>query len=203
MGLLIAYLLHQFEEHGVDFFGNRYAFQASANKLLGPMLGCEPSGNSECPLTVDAIFWANTLLVWWPLVLSLTMGAQQRELQVCAWGLTQSNTLAHMFPAIVTRSYNPGLVSALLLFVPLDIAVLWNARQVWGANGYALALGFVWGALGHPLLLLAAFAIYGQKIAPTWVYPAVLFAYACLPLLVPHQLVVKIFDSPKRMRLII
>lgn len=203
MALLITYQLHQFEEHGVDFFGNRYAFQASANKLLGPILGCVPSGNSECPLTIDAIFWANVLLVWWPLMLSLTMGVQRRVLQVCASGLTLANTLAHIVPAVVTRSYNPGLVSALVFFVPLDIAVLWNARQAWGCTRYAIALGFVWGALGHPLLLLAAFAVYWQEIAPTWIYPAVLFAYACLPLLVPHHLVIQMFDSPKQMRLLV
>ncbi len=199
MALLITYLWHQFEEHGVDTYGNRYAFQTSANKLLGPILGCTPPGNSQCPLTVDAIFWANTLLVWWPNALALTFGVERRQLLVCVAGLTLANTFAHVMPAIVMRSYNPGLVSVLLLFVPLDIIILRNARRVWGASHVAMALGFVWGALGHPFLLLAAYAIYWKEVSPTWVYPAVLFAYACLPFLVPQRLVVHIFDPPKRM----
>jgi hypothetical protein len=199
MALLTTYLWHQFEEHGVDIYGNRYAFQTSANKLLGPMLGCTPPGNSECPLTVDAIFWANTLLVWWPNALALTFGGERRQLLVCAAGVTLANTFAHVVPAMVMKSYNPGLVSVLLLFVPLDITILRNARRVWGAGYCAMALGFIWGALGHPFLLLAAHAIYWQEVAPTWVYPAVLFAYACLPLLVPQRFVLQIFDPPKRM----
>ncbi|KAL7444944.1 hypothetical protein ACHAXH_008262 [Discostella pseudostelligera] len=118
MALLTTYLWHQFEEHGVDIYGNRYAFQTSANKLLGPMLGCTPPGNSECPLTVDAIFWANTLLVWWPNALALTFGGERRQLLVCAAGVTLANTFAHVVPAMVMKSYNPGLVSVLFYLYP-------------------------------------------------------------------------------------
>ncbi len=179
--LLVAYLLHQFEEHGVDALGNSYAFQASANGLLGPILGC--GSGTECPLTVDAIFWANTLLVWWPYGLAIVVGTERRFMVVSVAGLTLANALAHLVPAIVFGAYNPGLVSALLLFVPAGIATVWTARRVWGVSRNAIGLGFVWGALAHPLLALAAFVIYGRGMAPIWVYPALLFAYASLPLL--------------------
>lgn len=183
LALLVAYLVHQFEEHGVDALGRHYAFQASANALLGPVLGCAPG--AECPLTVDAIFWVNTLLVWWPYALALAFGAERRALVVAVGGLTLANAVAHVAPAVATRSYDPGLVTALVLFVPLAGATLWTARREWGASRGALALGFAWGALAHPLLGVAAFEVYARGAAPAWTYPALLFAYACLPLAVP------------------
>lgn len=189
LALLFAYLLHQFEEHGVDALGNVYAFQASANGLLGPVLGCGSGG--ECPLTVDAIFWANTLLVWWPYTLALAFGVERRALLLGVAGLTLANALAHVLPAVATGSYNPGLVSALVLFLPVGVTVLWQAHQAWGASRGAMALGFLWGALAHPLLALAAFAVYERGVAPPWLYPTILFAYACLPLLIRQRFVLR------------
>ncbi|MFO0595224.1 MAG: HXXEE domain-containing protein [Myxococcaceae bacterium] len=183
LALLVAYLVHQFEEHGFDLLGHRYAFQASANAVLGPVLGCAPG--AECPLTVDAIFWVNTLLVWWPYALAVLFGARRPAMVVAVSGLTLANAIAHVVPAVLKGAYDPGLLTAVLLFVPVGALTWRTARRRWGAHRQTLGLAFAWGALGHPLLLVGAFAVYSRGLAPGWAYPVFLVAYASLPLAAP------------------
>ena len=60
--LLLAYIVHQFEEHWVDVTGATYAFYSQTNEMLLERLGAEPG--AEFPLTREAIFVINTTLVW-------------------------------------------------------------------------------------------------------------------------------------------
>ncbi len=41
VGLLVAYILHQDEEHWIDLFGTRYAFWGSINHLFASLAGCQ------------------------------------------------------------------------------------------------------------------------------------------------------------------
>ncbi len=181
--LLAAYLVHQFEEHGIDALGRPYAFQGSANAFLGSALGCAPG--SECPLTVDAIFWANVLLVWWPFCLALVLGRERPFVVVCAAAVVAANAIAHLVPAALGLGYNPGLVPAVVLFLPVGGWALWVARTRWGVSRSALGLAIAWAALGHALLGGLAFLGYGRGLMPTWLYPVALAAFASLPLLAP------------------
>lgn len=175
--LLVGYLAHQFEEHGVDLLGRRYAFLAAANGLLGPVLGCAPQ--SECPLTVDAVFWVNTVLVWWPMSLPVVTG--RRLLVLCSAGLTLTNAIAHLASAALERAYNPGLATSVVLFVPLGVFVVARCFTAFGARAHELALGLFWGAAGHALLGAMAFAVYTRHLLPDLAYPAVLLGWATAP----------------------
>ena len=55
---LPIYMFHQFEEHGIDLFGNRYGFQASLCSSLGYKTV------SSCPATELFIFAVNPGSVW-------------------------------------------------------------------------------------------------------------------------------------------
>ncbi len=64
------------------------------------------------------------------------------------------NGSAHVAASVVTASYSPGLLSGLLLWVPLGAYTLWRARVetskrvFWGA--------VVWGLALHALVTFAA-----------------------------------------------
>jgi hypothetical protein len=183
--LLVTYLVHQFEEHGLDALGRPYAFQASANAFLGPVLGCAPG--SECPLTVDAIFWANVLLVWWPFCLALVLGRERPFLVACVAAIMVANAVAHIVPAALGLAYNPGLVTGVALFLPVGAWALWHARTHWAVADRALVLALAWAVVGHALLGGLAFLGYERGLMPTWLYPVVLGAFASLPLLAPPR----------------
>jgi Protein of unknown function with HXXEE motif len=181
--VLVAYLVHQFEEHGVDLLGRRYAFMADANGFLGPLLGCPPQ--ADCPLNPEAIYWVNTMLVWWPLMLAAVLG--RRALVLAAAGLTATNALAHLGAAVAQRHYNPGLLTAGLLFVPLSAFVFWRSARAFGAKGSTIALSVAWAAAGHVLLGALAFVVYTKHALPPAAYPGVLLTYGSLPLLVSRS----------------
>lgn len=119
LGLLWPmYLLHQFEEHGVDALGRHYAFLAELCSTLGY------GAASGCPADPAFIFAVNVagcqiafVVAWWcrrtrPLV------------SACAWGIPIVNAVTHFVAAVLHRGYNPGVVTSGVLFVPLSALML-------------------------------------------------------------------------------
>eukprot|EP00533_Pseudo-nitzschia_delicatissima_P013510 CAMPEP_0197266488 /NCGR_PEP_ID=MMETSP1432-20130617/3032_1 /TAXON_ID=44447 /ORGANISM="Pseudo-nitzschia delicatissima, Strain UNC1205" /LENGTH=281 /DNA_ID=CAMNT_0042731361 /DNA_START=39 /DNA_END=884 /DNA_ORIENTATION=+ len=142
---LVAYCLHQSEEHAYDLRGWRYSFVPSLND--GPISGMfeeacrEFNANADaaaaavatattgngvvsCPLDPKIVLWVNTIIVWigfggcmifaeiWPKY--LLSGSLN-------WGTAVVNGIGgHILPAILTKSYNPGVVQSIFM-VPLGI----------------------------------------------------------------------------------
>ncbi|MCA1849910.1 MAG: HXXEE domain-containing protein [Acidobacteria bacterium] len=66
------------------------------------------------------------------------------------------NGLAHALASVATLSYSPGLVSGLLLFVPLGAYALLRARRK-GVNRRSFRAGLIAGVLIHVAVVLLAF----------------------------------------------
>ncbi len=113
---LPAYMLHQFEEHDGD------RFRRFVNRVLG---------HGREVLTVSAVFWINLLGVWVLLAACLWLvhlaGAGWAAL--AGW-LLVVNALLHVGQGIALRRYNPGLLTAVLLFLPLGALTLAAAWPV-------------------------------------------------------------------------
>jgi hypothetical protein len=102
---LPVYMLHQWEEHTGD------RFRVYVNRHI--------VGGREA-LTPTATFWINALGVWAVDLLALHLaGFVQLSLGLIAVYLPLINALGHVAPAIATRQYNPGLWTALFLFLPV------------------------------------------------------------------------------------
>lgn len=65
------------------------------------------------------------------------------------------NGAAHIIGSIVTRSYSPGLISGLLLFIPLGAITLIRAWKK--VNRRTLRAGITIGILMHAVVVLLAF----------------------------------------------
>jgi hypothetical protein len=65
------------------------------------------------------------------------------------------NGLVHAIASLLTKSYSPGLVSGLLLFVPLGTVTLARARRL--VNRRTLRAGIIVGVLMHAVVVLLAF----------------------------------------------
>ncbi|MEM9097922.1 MAG: HXXEE domain-containing protein [Pseudomonadota bacterium] len=133
---LPAYMIHQYEEHDGD------RFRVFVNNMVG--------GEA---LTVGDVFWINYLGVW-----VLLMAALWLHLTIAPGAgliapyLLVINGLVHIAQAVKMRQYNPGLWTAVLLFLPLAAATFAELEGALLAHliSFAVVIGL------HGLIILNA-----------------------------------------------
>jgi Protein of unknown function with HXXEE motif len=141
---LPVYMLHQLEEHRGD------AFRRFVNERL--------AGGREA-LTPRATFVINSAGVWGIDIVSLWLAYEvEIAFGLIAVYLTAANALVHIAGAIAMRAYNPGLATAVALFVPVSV---WGAIEVTDAAdaglGYqVLAIAIAVGVHAAIMLYLRA-----------------------------------------------
>jgi hypothetical protein len=126
---LPIYMLHQYEEHAGD------RFRLWVNAMIG---------HGREVLTPIATFWINSLLVWGVDLAALYLACfVNLSLGLIAIYLPIVNAFGHIVPAIATRKYNPGLLTSVLLFLPVGIySAVVVSRAAGSTLGYhLLALG--------------------------------------------------------------
>jgi len=138
---LPLYMLHQFEEHDRDRF-RKFANQTFA-------------GGKDA-LTSVGVFVINSAGVWGIDLLALYL-AFYVDL---AWGLIAIylpivNAVTHIVAALVLRRYNPGLWTALVLFLPIGFWALIVVSEASQATGVEQGI-----ALGVALLVHAGIMGY-------------------------------------------
>jgi|GraSoiStandDraft_49_1057285.scaffolds.fasta_scaffold168824_2 hypothetical protein len=161
----LACLLHQFEEHGVDVDGKAYAFRAFMCAEIGL-----PDPRA-CPVPLSFITALNIATVWVAGPLSALLAKRWPVIGLSFFAIPIASVFAHLVPAIVLQNYNPGLVTAIGLFLPLSLIAFSAAVTRYhlgvrailatlfaGAMLHAFVRGsllaFVNGQLGLDLLLL-------------------------------------------------
>jgi hypothetical protein len=112
-GLLVIYLLHQIEEHLWPG-----GFRQSLNTDVFH------SGNDNWPVDKGGVAFVNIVWVWLPIGLAALLPATLRFIGLAWLGLTLVNGIIHIVSAVRLRSYNPGLVTSIVLFLPFTIFVL-------------------------------------------------------------------------------
>jgi len=146
---LILYLIHQFEEHGIDLLGRRYAFQASLCSVLSPGLPI-----SQCPATMMSIFMVNVVAVWGACALAALERSRSRSLFAITVGIHSVNALVHLVAGVQGKTvYNPGLASACAFFIPYS---LWIYRRTPVAT---ILLSVFSGVLTHLILMFGGFGL--------------------------------------------
>lgn len=136
---LPLYMVHQFEEHRQD------RFRTFFNGVIG--------GGREA-LTPGAVFVINSIGVWGVDLASLYLAGSAG----LGWGLvavylTLINAVAHIVMAVALRRYNPGLLTAVFVFLPAGVWALVVVSAASGASWqvHALVAGAI--ILLHVLLL--------------------------------------------------
>jgi hypothetical protein len=143
--LLLIYLIHQFEEHGVDLYGRSYYFRTYANAAL------EARG---LELTQGAILRINTLMVWLAFLLAVWGGRRLPWPGMTAAALVLTNGLSHIAIALTRGEYNPGLASSIVLFLPVAILYFRRIPGECGLGRRAIAVAIAYGVASHALLPL-------------------------------------------------
>jgi hypothetical protein len=108
---LPIYMLHQYEEHDDD------RFRRVINALIG--------GGKEVLSRFDT-FVINIAGVWGVDTIAFLLAARVHiGFGLIAVYLSLVNSVGHCLQAIAMRSYNPGLATSILLFMPLGFITLW------------------------------------------------------------------------------
>ncbi|MEM9352870.1 MAG: HXXEE domain-containing protein [Planctomycetota bacterium] len=137
---LPMYQLHQYEEHDAD------RFRVFVNSVLG---------KGRELLTLDAVFFINTVLVW-ALFTAVFLASSLVDL---GYGLivayaTLLNGIVHVAQALVLRRYNPGLGTAVLAFLPVSATAIWTLSRTEGIELADHTLGFTAGVAIHAAIVV-------------------------------------------------
>jgi hypothetical protein len=174
--MLPVYMLHQFEEHGFNLLGQRYHF---INEL------CATFGTPDlarCPASPAFILAVNVGGgVWIPGLLAILFRRRNIMVGACAMGVPLVNSAAHIVPAIIRGSYNSGLLTAVVLFVPMCWWVLRSLSRAGLLDTRRAAAVVATGALTHALLI-GSLVAHARGLLPEAPFLAFNVAYGVLPL---------------------
>ncbi|NEQ97085.1 MAG: HXXEE domain-containing protein [Cyanothece sp. SIO2G6] len=177
--LLVAYLTHQFEEHWVDLFGNQYAFYGYLNTLLLGILDAQDSTIILASQT--AIFVINTSLVWLVGAIAIWRSPNHLFPTLAMNGIVLVNAISHILSSIIKQAYNPGLLTAIALFVPLAIAFYRKVLVTNSSANLQVIMSIIWAILAHIILIVGLLAANWFELIPEPVYFVVLVIWSVIP----------------------
>ncbi|EKF23675.1 hypothetical protein C731_2299 [Mycolicibacterium hassiacum DSM 44199] len=148
-----AYLIHNFEEYGIDAVGRRFAFPGSMCELFGY------GTPAECPIGLEFFAAVNVPLFWVALPVAAAGSRCHPAVGMTGLGIVFTNAMTHIGAAIIHRGYNPGLLTAVVVFLPL---AAWAAHAFFGSGRLlrlpVLAVVVAGSALLHCLLICLVLA---------------------------------------------
>ncbi len=177
--MLIAYIIHQYEEHWIDLFGNYYAFYEFNNDFILGNLGAADS--SIKPLTKAAIFVINTSLVWLVGAIAIWRSPKQLFPLIAMASIIMVNGVVHILAGLAKLQYNPGLLTSIIIFVPLYV---WFARYLMAqSEDYKnqIIAGLVWAFLAHVIMVAGLLMANWFNLFPEWVYFIALVIWSIVP----------------------
>lgn len=153
-----VYMLHNIEEYGIDLLGRIHEFPDALCTNLG--LGAYPA----CPVPPSFYLAVNISLFWVAAPAAALLSRRYPLVGLTLYGVIFINGLIHLVPILLGRGYDPGVLTGVILFLPVSI---WVARTCFGPNrirvrGLALIVGV--GVVGHAMLLSSVFSFIAGRI---------------------------------------
>ncbi|MEM1281349.1 MAG: HXXEE domain-containing protein [Cyanobacteria bacterium P01_H01_bin.152] len=177
---LVAYIIHQFEEHWVDLLGERYAFYSDVNQLLLGVLNAQDA--SIMPLSPESIYVINTSLVWLVGVLAIWRSPDHLFSSLAMAGITLINGMSHIGLGIAKQAYNPGLLTAVIVFLPLAIAFYRAVLTKTADIKVQVIVSVIWAVLAHAIMVVGLLAANWFNLIPEIGYFAILIIWSIIPI---------------------
>jgi hypothetical protein len=137
-GLLIVYMVHQIEEHlwpgGFRQYANAQVFR---------------SGRDDWPVGAGGVALVNIGMVWLPIILAALFPVSLRWIGLGWIGGTLVNAVIHIVASLRLRDYNPGLVTAVLLFLPYTTGAFYLLVSRGALTGTQVTIAVFAGLLVH------------------------------------------------------
>ncbi|MEM7612749.1 MAG: HXXEE domain-containing protein [Pseudomonadota bacterium] len=179
--LAASYLVHQVEEHWVDLLGREYPLYDYLNGLIANLFGEDKYG----VLDRSGIFYINAGMVWTAGFLAILTAPSRIFPALAMAGIMFVNAIAHVANALATISYNSGLATSLVLFLPLSIVFFVRTHRAGLANAKLLLAAVLWGFVAHAILFAGLFASVVLGLVPVPAYYIGLIIWGALPAVVP------------------
>jgi hypothetical protein len=144
---VVAYLLHNVEEYGRDLLGHWHSFpDALCANLKLP-------GYPDCPIPPTFYVAVNIPLFWIVAPLAALLSRRHPLVGLALYSVVVTNGLMHVMASLMLdQSYNPGLLTAVVVFLPLST---WVGCACFGRDRLsdkAMALLIFGGVLLHVIL---------------------------------------------------
>lgn len=157
-----AYMIHQFEEYAIDVPGTRFAFP---DYLCTSLLGLPPYPACSVP---PAFFIAVNIPAIW--ITGLVCGILSRRHPFVGLGVYAihfTNGLWHVGASLVSGTYNPGVLVAAVICLPLSVWVAYVCFIRGGMRRRGMAVMVLAGVLLHVVLIVSAISLAkGHLSAP-------------------------------------
>ena len=142
------YWVHQFEEYSLQTIGIDYSIQ----EMICNKIGFPPY--PECPIPLAFYPVVNISLMWFGAPLAAYLFRRNVLIGLSFWGLLFANGFVHTFGGIAEGHYNTGLWSAIFLFIPFSIWVIYVSAIRGPYSGKVVGAAYVCGAVTHTVLFL-------------------------------------------------
>ena len=142
------YWIHQFEEYSLQTLGFDYSIQ----NMIAQKLGYPPY--PDCPIPLAFYPVVNISLMWFGALLAAYLGRRNVLIGLSFWGLLFANGIVHTMGGVTELTYNTGLWSALFLFIPFSVWVIYASTIRGPYSGKVVAMAYVAGALTHVFLFI-------------------------------------------------
>ncbi|MEO1657363.1 MAG: HXXEE domain-containing protein [Pseudomonadota bacterium] len=174
-----SYFVHQFEEHWVNLLGETYPLLHELNTMLAALFGEDKYGI----MTREAIFYINTGTVWATALVAVWASPRFVFPSIAMGGIMAVNGFAHVAAAVRTLSYNSGVATGAVIFLPLVILYFRALLKAGVATRPMILAGIAWGVVGHALLFGGLFLANVMGVMPVGLYYAGLIGFGFAPLL--------------------
>lgn len=149
LGWLAAplYWLHQAEEYSLPILGfGSYAIQENVCKNMGY------PAYPDCAIPLAFYPVVNIALMWVGAPLAAYLGRRNIAIGLSFWGLIFLNGLLHVVVTVVTRDYNAGMWTGLILMLSLSTWVIFACGIRGPFSAKVIATAFAAGIIAHILL---------------------------------------------------
>ncbi|MEO0628530.1 MAG: HXXEE domain-containing protein, partial [Bacteroidota bacterium] len=134
------------------------------------------------PLTEAAIFMINTSLVWLVGVLAIWRSPQHLFPLIAMASIILVNGLVHLLASLVKFQYNPGLLTSVLIFIPLYVWFVRRLLKQPGSYKPQVVGGMIWAFLAHVIMVGGLLMANWFNIISEPVYFIVLVVWSVIPL---------------------
>jgi hypothetical protein len=158
---VVAYLLHNVEEYGVDITGTAHAFPDALCLRLN--LPAYPG----CPIPPAFYLAVNISLFWVIAPIAALLSRRHPLVGLSIYSVIFTNGLIHVVPMVFGLGYTPGTLTAATIFLPLSIWVAYANFGPGRLRTVALVLLVANGVILHGILIASVFLFIGGTIDGT------------------------------------
>jgi hypothetical protein len=150
---LLIYLIHQFEEH---------AYPGGFGPFINKNIFKQKNNISYDPLSPTFIFLTNSIAIWLIfLVVAFVLYQYDYRWLAIPLSIMTVNAFTHIMGALVFRKYNPGLITAVFLLLPISLYLFYTYFTK--NDNKILLMSFAVAIFIHLFILMYGFRLIFMK----------------------------------------